>query len=67
MEKKLVIKAECFSANKNKSGSTIVFTRDVTTTEKGQAARTMISVNIPDAKATNDFEVGKEYVITIEG
>jgi len=67
MAKKITIKCECFSANKHKSGSTIVFAHDVSTTEKGPAARTMISVNIPDGKASNDFEVGKEYVITIEG
>lgn len=63
---KLSVKAECFSANKTKSGSTLIFAIDVQPTEKGQTARTLINFNLPDAKAANDYEVEKQYKITIE-
>ena len=61
----LTIKAECISANKSKSNSTIVFAANIQNTEKGPAARTLINIGIPDPKAANDFETGETYTITV--
>lgn len=67
MAKKLTIKMECFSANKNKTGSTILFAKNIENTDKGPAAKTVVNLNVPDIKVAADFEPGKEYTITIEG
>lgn len=61
----ITIIAECFSASKGKSGSTITFANQVGQSERGPTARTAVSVQMPDGYAANEMEVGKEYEITI--
>jgi hypothetical protein len=67
MEKKSLVslKAECFQANKNKNGSSITFAIGVQQTDKGPAARTTVTFQLPDQTAADGFVIGKSYNISV--
>jgi hypothetical protein len=65
MEPIITIQTECFQATKSKSGCTIIFATDVQQTQKGPAAGTAATFNLPTQLTANDFEVGQKYEIII--
>lgn len=67
----LTFTGKCASANKNANGCSIMFARNIETTDKGPAAREVVAVNLKDQNAANSFTVmdakgnGPDYTITI--
>jgi hypothetical protein len=62
----LTFKSQCFNAQKNQSGASLQFAKQIQQSDKGPTAREVIVVNVKDQKVADSFEVmGKEYTITI--
>jgi hypothetical protein len=59
------ISIECFQTSKSKTGSTIVFARDVQQTAKGPGAKDAVTFQISEQAAANLFDVGCSYSIVI--
>lgn len=66
-KKTTTVKVTCMSANKNQNGAMLTFAAGVNKGEKGMTARTVVNVSVPEQDRANEFEVGKEYTVTIEG
>lgn len=58
-------KFECFNSSRTKQNSNVVLANQVTTTDKGPAARQAINIVDPDVKLAGLFEPGKKYTVTI--